>query len=262
MLKENGNHESSLSLSQQAYVLTTSLRHITYTLTILLIVAIGYFGLGIITAEPLLILVIVIVIISPFLIYLLFKSRFFYRELKIWNKEYLDSSYTLIFSTTVPKGNTTGEKIIYLASFIFPQLRSDYVDYYYVSNFAKRFLKRRFKREWKKIVNGSLNVRVDKEYYVDVALETLEGFFIVKDFGDKPVTIQDLKHLITLISGKFKNNYLQMNIFRLIVVARDYDQPSLSRDSLEQIISTELKANFNVDLIVQEEVGYTVMWVS
>ena len=47
--------------------------------------------------------------------------------------------YTLIFDTTIPKGNTTGEKVLSLASLIFPQLRADYFDYYYVANFAKAF---------------------------------------------------------------------------------------------------------------------------
>ena len=261
-MQKNGSNEPPLSLSQQAYLLTTSLRHIIYTLTVFLIVVIGYFSFGILIDEPLLVLVMVIVIILPFLIFTLIKSRRFYRELKMWNEQYLDSSYTLIFGTTVPKGNTTGERVLYLASFIFPQLRADYIDYYYTSNFVKRLMKIRFKKSWERIINASLNVRVDKEYYVDVALETLEGFFIVKSFDDEIVTVQDLNQLIMIISDRFRNNYHQLNIFRLIVVAKDYDQSFLNRDTLEQIMNKELKTKFKIDLIVQEEVGYTVLWAS
>ena len=64
-----------------------------------------------------------------------------------------------------------------------------------------------------------------------------------------------------IISGRFRKNYQKINIFRLIVVAKEYDQLFLNRDSLEKIIDTELKAKFKIDLIVQEEVGYSVLWV-
>jgi hypothetical protein len=259
-LQENDS-QSSLTLSQQAYVLTTSLRHIVYGLTIFLIITIGYLILGTLVKEPVIALVSVVIIISPFLVFVLIKSRRFYTELRTWNEQYIDTSYTVIFSTTIPKGNTNGEKVIYLASFIFPQLRADYIDYYYVFNFAKRFWNRRFKRSWKEIINSSLNVKVEKGYNIDIALETLEGFFIVKDFGDGIVTIQDLKQLIMIISGRFRKNYQKINIFRLIVVAKEYDQLFLNRDSLEKIIDTELKAKFKIDLIVQEEIGYSVLWV-
>lgn len=193
---------------------------------------------------------------------MIFRSKRFYDELNTWNEEYLQSSYTLIFDTTIPKGNTTGEKVLSLASLIFPQLRADYFDYYYVANFAKAFFKRKFTKSWKDKIEASLNYRVGQEYYLDVALRTLEGYFIVKSFGDSVVTVDNLKELIMTISNKFRNKYGRLDVFRVIVVARDYDQPFLNRESLEQMMKGELKSKFDIDLIVEEQVGYTVLWIS
>jgi hypothetical protein len=261
-LQKNGSHESPLSLPQQAYVLASSLRSVIYNMTILLVLVIGYFSLGVLVDDSLFFLVASVIIILPFLIFMIVRSKRFYNELNTWNEEYLQSSYTLIFDTTIPKGNTTGEKVLSLAGLIFPQLRADYFDYYYVANFMKAFFKRKFTKSWKEKTQASLNYRVGQKYYLDVALRTLEGYFIVKDFGDNVVTVDNLKELIMTISNKFRDKYWRLNVFRIIVVARDYDQPFLNRESLEQIINSELKAKFKIDLIVQEEFGYSVLWVS
>ncbi len=231
-------------------------------MTGLLVFVIGYFSLGILVDDPLFFLIASLIIILPFLIFMIFRSKRFYDELNTWNEEYLQSSYTLIFDTTIPKGNTTGEKVLSLASLIFPQLRADYFDYYYVANFAKAFFKRKFTKSWKDKIEASLNYRVGQEYYLDVALRTLEGYFIVKSFGDSVVTVDNLKELIMTISNKFRNKYGRLDVFRVIVVARDYDQPFLNRESLEQMMKGELKSKFDIDLIVEEQVGYTVLWIS
>ena len=36
----------------------------------------------------------------------------------------------------------------------------------------------------------------------------------------------------------------------------------MERESLERKIGEELKPNFKLDLIVEEEVGYSVLWIS
>ena len=262
MQKKHAQNGPSLSLPQQAYVLASSLRSIIFTLAIFLIFTICYFSLGILVDDPLLFLLLVMVVISPFLIFTLIKTRRFYKELNAWNEQYLESSYTLIFDTTVPKGSTTGEKILSLASLIFPQLRQDYLDYYYTTNFVKLFFKKRFTDSWEKKIRASLNYKVNREYHLDVALKTLEGYFIIKDFGDNVVSVKDIKDLIVTISDKFRNKYRRLDVLRMIVVAKDYDPPFFNRESLEQLFNTELKSKLKIDLIVQEEVGYTVLWVS
>jgi hypothetical protein len=50
-------------------------------------------------------------------------------------------------------------------------------------------------------------------------------------------------------------------IFRVICVAKSYEHNFMNRESLERLMTEDLNANFPVDLIVEEEIGYSVLWV-
>ena len=256
------NNEPPLSLSQQAYVLAGSLKEVINALAAVFVFLIVYFLFGILIEDPLSILLIVMILLSPFLIFMLIKSRRYYRELNNWKEQYLQNSYILIFDTTVPRGDSTGERILNIAKLIFPQLRRDYVNYYYVFNLVRFLHKKIFAKQWHKIFQSSQNYTINQNYSVDIALKTLEGYFIVKDFKDHIVTLQDLEYLLNITSHKFRNKRLRSNIFRIIVVARDYDQSFLMRVSLEQIMKRLAKKNLKVDLIVEEQKGYSVLWIS
>jgi hypothetical protein len=97
-------------------------------------------------------------------------------------------------------------------------------------------------------------------YSVDLALKTEKGYFIVKDFKDKIVTLEDLEQLIQIIRGKFRDKYRRTYVFRVICVANEYDQSF--KESMKQQMSKELNSNIKLDLLVQEKVGYSVLWVS
>ena len=259
---QKGNQEPPLSLSQRAYLLAESLKSVISSIAIFFLLLLGYFILGIVINDPLLVLLTYAILASPFLIWLLIKSHSFYRELKVWNDQYLQNAYVLVFDTTVPKGNSTAEKVLSLTSLIFPQLRADYIDYYYVTNFVKLLIKKKFAKPRDKQILASMNYSVNNEYSVDLALKTLDGYFIVKDFKDKVVSIEDLKFLVNLVSRKFRNKYLKPFVFRIIVVAKDYDQLLYNRESLERIISSELKTKLKIDLVLEEPEGYSALWVS
>lgn len=53
------------------------------------------------------------------------KAPHAYRKLQEWDEDYLESVYIIIFDTTIPKGNTAGEKVFNLSKLVFPELRSD-----------------------------------------------------------------------------------------------------------------------------------------
>jgi hypothetical protein len=90
----------------------------------------------------------------------------------------------------------------------------------------------------------------------------MKGYFIVKDFKEKVVTREDLKQLSEIIRSRFKDKYQRTNVLRAICVAKKYDPILMERESLERKIGEELKANFKLDLIVEEKVGYSVLWIS
>jgi hypothetical protein len=51
-----------------------------------------------------------------------------YRRLSEWNEDYLQSAYILIFDTTLPKGEPSGKRLLYLACMVFPELRPQQQD--------------------------------------------------------------------------------------------------------------------------------------
>ena len=184
-----------------------------------------------------------------------------YRKLKSWNEDYFEQSYFLIFDTMIPTGNTSGEKVLSLAKLIFPELRSDYVELSPdFSDHIMHYFKKKFGKGEEQHISKSLNYIVGS-YSFDLALNTMKGYFIVKDFKDKVVTVDDLRQLVHVIHGKFKDKYRREDVLRVICTANEYDQPFLQRKSLEETMTKEIKTNFKIDLLIEEKVGYSVMWV-
>ena len=115
------------------------------------------------------------------------------------------------------------------------------------------------KRITRNTIHGDISQSLDyiiDSYILDVAYNTDEGYFIVKNFKDKVVTPEDLRQLTRIVHGKFTQ------IFRVICVAEAYDESFLNKVTLEKQMTKELKANFKIDLISQEKVGYSVLWIS
>jgi hypothetical protein len=269
------NTEPTLSLSQRAYVIAKSLRVASRWLLILVIgllffniASIGswYFTHSEITARDTYFynatkyFLIASILISFYIVAWFFvKAPHAYKKLEEWDEDYLHNAYILIFDTTVPKGDSTGEKILNLSKLVFPELRSDlYVGALdqptfpaFISTLVRKFSKSKATSE-----EPNFNYIVDGSYSVDLALNTKVGYFIVKDFKDTIVTLKDLKLFVELIQRKFKNK-----IFRTMCVARKYDRPFLQTDSLEHMMTKELKASFSLDLLVEEKVGYSVLWI-
>jgi hypothetical protein len=262
--------DSSLSLSQRAYVIVKSLRGDSRWLLKLVIgilffnilSIIAWFNTASITRENLVpVSILISIAISAYVVgWFVIKAPHAYRKLQEWDEDYLESAYILIFDTTIPKGNSTAEKVFYLARLVFPELRSDLyisaLDKPSFPSFVKALLPK--KKIVKNTIHGnisqSLNYAGDS-YFLDVAYKTDEGYFIVKDFKDKVVSPEDLRKLARIVKEKFTH------IFRVISVAKAYDESFLNRETLESQMTKELKASFKIDLILEENVGLSVLWV-
>jgi hypothetical protein len=185
-----------------------------------------------------------------------------YKKLDEWNEDYLEQTYVLIFDTTIPQGANTGEKILNLARVIFPELTSGYKSQG-LWNRTKLFFRRRQGRYEHTAISQITNNKIDSEYSVDLILKTPEGHFVVKDFKDSVVTVDVLRELIERLSRKFRiiqSIPPRTNIFRVICVGKTYDQRFLD-GGLEKLMKRELKRNFKMDLILEEKVGYSILWV-
>jgi hypothetical protein len=142
-----------------------------------------------------------------------------------------------------------------------PELRPDFPSSSpYFEDHIRWYFKKKFGKPEEQYILKSLNYKVNS-YSLDLALKTTEGYFIVKDFKDKVVTLEDLKQLVKIIRGRFKDKYQRTNVGRVICVAKQYDQSFLQQESLGDLMEDKLRANFKIDLLIEEKVGYSVLWV-
>ena len=214
-------------------------------------------------AKILHLILILAAIVAMSLIYFFFHVRKKIKNLEEWDTNYVKQSYFLVFQTTIPVGDTMGEKIYHLAKHVYPELRSDRI----LSNPSvlekiewslQRFtsyLFRRKKESENERLSKALNFRADS-YVLDLVLRTKHGFFIVKYFGNKKVELKDLNELIKIVKRKFSTKmWLESRSSKVICVANEYDSKILPR--LKDLVTSEI----NIDLLVEEENGFSVLWV-
>jgi hypothetical protein len=208
-----------------------------------------------------------IIFITSYIVgWFIIKARHGYSQISDWNEDYLHSSYTLIFDISIPQGNTTGEKVFSLAKLVFPELRDDFAIsiwdepnvYAFVSALTKRIFGRNNKSKFDESKLYKKDFIVDS-YKLDFIRKTKTGYFIVKDFGDKLVTLEDIQLLLT-VCNKLRGKITAKNIFRTICVARNYDENFLDRESLEKLMTEKIQSDLKIDLLSKEKNGYSVLW--
>lgn len=262
--------QSSLSLPQRAYVISDSLNEgakligaILAVLTLYILLGLYFFFIEADRESLVILIALFYVLFTPFIIWWLIKMHSFNKHLEEWKDDYINDMYSLIFNITVPKGNTTGERILSLASMVFPQMRKDYIKFSIDPLDHVKYYFTKFRKSKEHIISKSLNYKATPDYDLDVAFETLGGYLIVKEFRDKVVTIDDLRYLIGILTSNFKGKFRRgTNILTVICVAKEYDESFLNRESLERIMTEVLEPDFEIDLIVEEDIGYNVLWVS
>jgi len=256
---------SSLSLSQRAYVNSQFLKAASKWLLILVscitfFSALALAALLFSTTQTILVLVGVVIsfILSVYVIvWFIIKAPHAYRRLSEWNEDYLHSAYILIFDTTLPKGDSSGKRLLNLARMVFPELNPEV---YYSALLDKPSTQVFTKSLWNKLrqrkapeTETTFDQRVDSQN-LDVVYDTGKGYFIIKDFKDQVVTSDKLKTFLETISKHFSK------IFRVIVVAKDYES-RLTGETLEEQMSKLSREKFPFDLIVEEKLGYSVIWI-
>ena len=71
-----------------------------------------------------------------------------------------------------------------------------------------------------------------------------------------------LNFLLQKAKSKYKDKHMRTDIFRILIVSKNYDELFLNRESLERIMLEEIDTNVKIDLIVKENKGYSVLWIS
>ena len=159
------------------------------------------------------------------------------KNLKELRAELVRQSYLLNFQTTVPTGASSLAKIMHLCTSVFPELDKEKVGELTKSQTISYR------------ANGA-----DKLYTFDSVLLTNEGNFIVKFFGDS-VTFGDIEELVSAVSGYFKDE----KVFRVVSVANKYDDLFATHGLVDKM--NNLKRKFNIDLIIEREYDYSMIWI-
>lgn len=178
---------------------------------------------------------VVIGLLSFLFIWVTYRGKAHTEEFESIERQFIRQSYLVNFETSVPEGETRVEKILNEAINVFPTLKE---------------VQRKAKLKQTKIP-----YKLDQKFNgetIDGIVSTKKGDFIVK-FYDKKVSESDLKNLIKTLSKS------RDKIFRVLCVAKDYDE-DLQSNKLVGILD-KIPKYFKLDLIFEEEHGYSMLWI-
>ena len=178
---------------------------------------------------------IVIALLSFLFVWVTYRGKAHTQEFESIERQFIRQSYLVNFETSVPEGETRVEKILNEAIHVFPALKE---------------IQRKAKSTQSKIPY-KIDQKINGETIHGI-VSTKKGDFIVK-FYDKSVSESDLKNLVQLLSKS------RDKIFRVLCIAKDYDE-SLQSNKLVGIMD-KLPKYFKLDLIFEEEHGYSMLWI-
>ena len=178
---------------------------------------------------------VVIALLSFLFVWVTYRGKSHTQEFESIERQFIRQSYLVNFQTSVPEGDSKVEKILNQAIHVFPNLKE---------------IQRKANLKQTKIpykINHKINGEI-----IDGIVSTKKGDFIVK-FYDKTVSESDLKNLVEVLSKS------RDKIFRVLCVAKDYDEELQSNKLVD--IMEKMPNYFKLDLIFEEEHGYSMLWI-
>jgi hypothetical protein len=168
----------------------------------------------------------VIGLLSFLFFWITYRGHAYKKELKSIENQLIRQSYLVNFETSIPEGQNREEKIINHSALVFPELQR---------------LKTKQKISYK--TNQSIG-----SHTVDVLVSTRRGDFVVKFF--EHASLKTLEEFCSSLSGK--------RFFRVLCVSKNFDD-DVSGPHLSEMIE---RLGFDLDLIFEEDAGYSMLWVS
>jgi hypothetical protein len=68
--------------------------------------------------------------------------------------------------------------------------------------------------------------------------------------------------MIKVVSKTFKDKYHKTFVLRAVCVAKRYDSQFMNRKYLENLMVDQVTSNIKLDLIIEDEKGFSVLWTS
>jgi hypothetical protein len=178
---------------------------------------------------------VVIGLLSFLFLWITARGQSYKKELKSIEGQLIRQSYLVNFETSLPEGETKADKILNHSSLVFPELQG---------------ILRKAKPGEKKLPYKQ-NQTLGGET-MDVVVSTKKGYFAVKFFDS--VSKQTLEQFASNLSKSGKP------FFRVLCVAKNFDE-ELQSVSLATILQN-LNLKFDMDLIFEDEQGYSMLWIN
>ncbi|CAE6500694.1 hypothetical protein [Candidatus Nitrosotenuis uzonensis] len=176
----------------------------------------------------------VIGLLSFLFLWITYRGHAYRKELRAIENQLIRQSYLVNFETSIPEGNDRIDKILNHSCLVFPELQS--------------LLGGKTDRK-------KLPYRVDQtigRQKIDVIVSTKRGDFIVKFFDY--VSVQTLEQFTDDLAKSGKA------IFRVLCISKNYDE-QLQSSQLSSIMQ-RLNLDFDMDLIFEDEQGYSMLWIN
>lgn len=160
-----------------------------------------------------------------------------YKELKELRNQFIRQSYLINFETSLPHGETETERFLSIATTVFPEVKE-----------VKKRLEKKGKEIWYREKHEINGIRFD------LVVATVAGNLIL-EFKEH-LKFEDVQNFVKRID---KSASKEGGVFRAIIVTKKYDD-SFKTDELITKMGS-LKRNFPLDLISQEDNGYSLIWI-
>lgn len=176
----------------------------------------------------------VIGLLSFLFLWITYRGNAYKKDLKSIENQLIRQSYLVNFETSIPEGDTRTEKILNHSCLVFPELQSLLQG----------------KMEGKKLPYKTGQTIGGQD--LDIVVSTKRGLFIVKFFDN--VSYDTLEKLSCDLAKSGKT------IFRVLCVAKNYDD-ELQSSNLSSLMQ-KLNLGFDMDLIFEDEQGYSMLWIN
>ncbi|MEM3064711.1 MAG: hypothetical protein QW177_04990 [Candidatus Nitrosotenuis sp.] len=175
----------------------------------------------------------VIGLLSFLFLWITYRGHIYRKELKSIEGQLIRQSYLVNFETSIPEGKDRVERILNHSCLVFPELQT------------------LLKGKSDKKLPAKLNQKMGADT-VDILVPTKKGDFVVKFFDN--VSFSTLEQFANNVSKSGKM------IFRVLCVAKNYDE-ELQSPQLSSLMQ-KLNLDFDMDLIFEEEQGYSMLWIN
>ena len=175
----------------------------------------------------------VIGVLSFLFIWATYRGNAHKKEFESIERQFVRQSYLVNFETSIPEGETRVEKILNQSSLVFPTL------------------KEMQRKEYANKLRVKLDAKINGDK-IDAIVSTKKGDFVVK-FYDKTVAYADLVHLCEVLTKS------RDRVFRVLCVSPDFESDLQSNKLVD--LMDQLPKYFKLDLIFEEDQGYSMLWI-